>query len=162
LLRASEAECEAAYSYDVRDPKTSPAIDGTCLCGAVGVGVAAMPRQVTQCNCAACRKYGTLWAYYKRSQVAISAPRGGLQKFVRTPSGVLWFVRCVTCGCVINWQRRRGHTADARMGVNARLFEAAKMANVPITVLDGDEKWLVLEKYTKPGIWLSPTRTGRS
>ena len=57
------------------------AIQGTCLCKAVQLGAARKPRQVTQCNCSTCRSYGTLWAYYPRSAVSITAPRGGLEDF---------------------------------------------------------------------------------
>src|SRR5215468_9361781 len=80
------------------------AIQGTCLCNAVQLGVARLPRQVTQCNCSVCRRYGTLWAYYRRSAVSITAPRGALEDYSRRASG-LKFVRCRSCGCVIRWVR---------------------------------------------------------
>jgi len=45
------------------------------LCKAVQVGAArGCHEQVTQCNCSVCRRYGTLWAYYRRSAVSITAP----------------------------------------------------------------------------------------
>lgn len=115
-----------------------------------------MPRQVTQCNCSVCRRYGTLWAYYKRSAVSIEAPRGGLEPFSRRPGG-LKFVRCAACGCVICWDSRR-KDPDRRMGINMRLFDHARMAGVPISVLDGDMTWRVVDKYVKPAIWISPAR----
>lgn len=133
------------------------AIEGTCLCEAVKLGVTRVPRQVTQCNCTVCRKYGTLWAYYKRSAVSIVAPRGALAHFKRRPRGRLRFLRCTTCGCVIQWDWPHAG-AEQRIGVNARLFDHAKMANAPIKVLDGDKTWRVLGTYKKPGIWISPKR----
>jgi len=39
-------------------------LSGSCHCGAVVVNVARRPRQLTDCNCSICRRYGTLWAYY--------------------------------------------------------------------------------------------------
>lgn len=131
------------------------AIEGTCLCKAVQLGVARRPRQVTQCNCSVCRRYGTLWAYYRRSAVSITAPRGALEHYsVRT--GGLKFVRCRECGCVICWDGP-GKQGDQRMGVNTRLLDHAKMAGVPVKVLDGDQTWRVLDRYVKPEIWISPS-----
>jgi hypothetical protein len=136
---------------------TKLAIQGACLCQAVQIGVARRPRQVTQCNCSACRRYGTLWAYYKRSAVTITAPRGTLARYSR-PGRTLRFVHCQTCACVICWEPP-GKAKDARFGLNSRLLDHALMASVPIEVLDGDGAWHTLETYVKPGIWISPSRT---
>ena len=135
---------------------TKLAIQGTCLCNVVQIGVVRLPRQVTQCNCSVCRRYGALWAYYRRSAVSITAPRGALEDYVRRAHG-LRFVRCRSCGCVICWNGR-GKGRDQRMGVNMRLFDHALMADVPIKVLDGDKTWRVLDAYVKPEIWISPSR----
>jgi hypothetical protein len=129
-----------------------PAIDGTCLCGAVRVVVATKPRSLTQCNCAVCRRYGTLWAYYRRRAVTIT----GKRSHYRRRRGGLRFTRCVTCGCVVSWEHARG--PEGRMGVNARLLDHAVIATVSIKVLDGDGNWRVLEHYVKPGALISPRR----
>lgn len=132
------------------------AIQGSCLCEAVQLGAARMPRQVTQCNCSVCRRYGTLWAYYPRSAVSITAARGELEEFGRRPRG-LKFVRCRTCGCVVCWDGR-SKEPDRRIGINMRLFDHAVMAAVPVKVLDGDKTWRVLGAYSKPEMWISPAR----
>lgn len=132
------------------------AIEGTCLCKAVQLGVARRPRQVTQCNCSVCRRYGTLWAYYPGSAVSITAPRGALEDYA-VRAGGLKFVRCRSCGCVIRWVRP-GAGRDLRMGINMRLFDHALMADVPVKVLDGDKTWRVLGAYVKPEVWISPSR----
>ncbi len=134
---------------------TKLAIEGTCLCKAVQLGVARRPRQVTQCNCSVCRRYGTLWAYYRRSAVSITAPRGALEDYSVRARG-LKFVRCRSCGCVICWDRPGGGP-DQRMGVNTRLLDHTRMADVPVKVLDGDKTWRVLGRYVKPEIWISPS-----
>ena len=133
-----------------------PALEGACLCGAVTLSVGRVPRQLTQCNCSACRRYGTLWAYYRRAAVTISAPRGGLARY-RRGTRRLSFVWCQTCGCVIQWDtRRRG--PDEHIGVNMRLFDPARMADVPVRILDGDRTWRTLVTYTQPALWISPRR----
>jgi hypothetical protein len=135
---------------------TKLAIQGTCLCKAVQLGAARLPRQVTQCNCSVCRRYGTLWAYYRRSAVSITAPRGALEDYsVRT--GGLKFVRCRSCGCVICWDGP-GKGRDQRMGINTRLLDQALMAAVPVKVLDGDKTWRTLGTYVKPEMWISRSR----
>jgi hypothetical protein len=132
------------------------AIQGTCLCKAVQLGATRLPRQVTQCSCSVCRRYGTLWAYYRRSAVSITAPRGALEKYMVRARG-LRFVRCRTCGCVICWDGpRKG--PEQRMGINTRLLDHALMADVPIKILDGDMTWRTLGGYVKPEIWISPSR----
>lgn len=132
------------------------AIQGTCLCTAVQLGVARRPRQVTQCNCSVCRRYGTLWAYYRRSAVSIEAPRGALVNYT-VPNGDLRFVHCRTCGCVICWDGP-GRGRDQRMGVNTRLLDHALMADVPVMLLDGDVPWSKLGTYVRPEMWISPRR----
>jgi hypothetical protein len=133
---------------------TKLAIKGACLCNAVQLGAARLPRQVTQCNCSVCRRYGTLWAYYPRSAVSIT-PRGALEHY-STRAGGLKFIRCRSCGCVIAWEPPR-KDRDQRMGINTRLLDPALMAAVPIKVLDGDKTWRTLGTYVKPEMWMSKT-----
>ena len=45
----------------------------TCHCGAVKVEVPREPETITDCNCSICRRYGVLWAYYKDSEVTLTA-----------------------------------------------------------------------------------------
>lgn len=132
------------------------AIEGTCLCKAVRVGARRAPTQVTQCNCTVCRHYGTLWAYYKRTDVLIEAKRGALERWQARYKG-LQFIRCKTCGCVVCWDKPASGPAR-RLGMNTRLFEHVAMSGVPIAVLDGDKTWRVTDKYVKPDIWMSPKR----
>ena len=131
---------------------TKLAIQGTCLCQTVRLGVTQLPRQVTQCKCSVCRRYGTLWAYFRRSAVSITAPRGALENYTVRRGG-LKFVRCRTCGCVICWNGP-GKDPEHRMGLNTRLLDHALMANVPIKVLDGDMTWRTLDLYAKPDAWI--------
>ena len=61
----------------------------TCHCAAVKVEVPRRPRRLTECNCSICRRYGTLWAYYKFADTDFRAiypnrlyvARGGLASY---------------------------------------------------------------------------------
>ena len=113
--------------------KSAP-LRATCHCGAVSVEVPRKPRRLTSCNCSICRRYGTLWAYYKLDQVALKAPRGATQSY---SWGDKWlqFVRCKTCGCIMRWEPTRPE--GTRTGVNMRNFEPEVIEGVRVRRLDG-------------------------
>ena len=118
-------------------------LTATCHCGAIKVAVPRRPRSLTACNCSICRRYGTLWAYYKRSEVRVNSAAGATSNYVWGDRS-LAFVRCSTCGCVTHWQRT-GLTKTDRMGVNARNFEPLSIKTVRIRRLDGASTWKYLE-----------------
>jgi hypothetical protein len=117
-------------------------LTGSCHCGAVQIEIPRKPRRLTSCNCSICRRYGTLWAYFDRSQVKISARRGAT-------TGYSWggkhlrFVRCAACGCVTHWEAV--DRARSRMGVNIRNFDPADVESVRVRRLDGAETWKFLD-----------------
>ena len=93
----------------------------TCHCGAVRVEVPRKPRRLTDCNCSICRRYGTLWAYYKASEVRVTSAPGATSDYCWGDKS-LRFVRCGTCGCVTHWEPVRPEEGS-KMGVNARNFD---------------------------------------
>lgn len=115
-------------------------ITGTCHCGAVKVEVPRRPRALTDCNCSICRRYGTLWAYYKGTDVTITGPTTAYAWGDKT----LQFVRCRKCGCVMRWERIQPAPAS-RVGVNARNFEPAVIATARVRHLDGASTWRYLD-----------------
>jgi hypothetical protein len=104
----------------------------TCHCGAVRVEVPRRPRRLTNCNCSICHRYGTLWAYYKGSEVRVTcaqAQPANIRVTGRSGSSVH------TCGDhSLGANSPRGR---CRMGVNARNFEPASLGSVRIRLLDG-------------------------
>lgn len=118
-------------------------LTATCHCGAVSVAVPRKPRRLTSCNCSICRRYGTLWAYYKASEVKVAGAR-------RATHGYSWgdkdlrFVRCANCGCIMLWEATRPTVTD-RMGVNARNFEPRAIEGVRVRRLDGASTWKFLD-----------------
>ena len=117
-------------------------ISGSCHCGAVRISVASKPRVLVSCNCSICRRYGTLWAYYDRGRVTIKRRRGSTEGYT-WGSKHLRFVRCKSCGCVINWEAV--DRTRRRMGVNFRIFAPEDIAAARIRRLDGAKTWKYLD-----------------
>jgi hypothetical protein len=109
-------------------------IEGACLCGAVKWQLDEIPEGATACNCTACRRYGTLWAYdYLDEGIRVS---GHTKAYVRGKA--LEFHFCADCGCVAYWKGLRLEEAGRRrMAVNLRLTEPEAIASVPIDHFDG-------------------------
>ena len=112
---------------------------GTCHCGAVRIEIPRKPRALTSCNCSICRRYGTLWAYYRRGTVRIDCARGALDAYAWGDRH-LKFVRCRVCGCVTHWEPMRV-AAHHRIGVTMRNFEPALVGPLRVRRLDGAETW---------------------
>ncbi len=115
----------------------------TCHCKAVRVEVPRRPRSLTSCNCSICRRYGTLWAYYKAAEVRVTALPGATNEYSWGDRS-LRFVRCGTCGCIMHWEPIRP-TEGSKMGVNARNFEPSSLRSVRIRLLDGASTWKYLD-----------------
>jgi hypothetical protein len=120
-------------------------IVASCLCGAVRLEVAAAPTRVTDCNCSACRRYGTLVAYYTADQVKVLAAPDATFAYARGERALEWHT-CRTCGCtthtVSTAEGRRLYPDFAdRVAVNARMMPPEVLAGVPIRKFDGADTW---------------------
>lgn len=109
-------------------------LEGSCHCGSVRWRMTEMPESATACNCTACRRYATLWAYgFEGENISVT---GDTTAYVRGDS--LSFHFCPKCGGVTHW---RGSKADAqgcrRAAVNLRLTEPGPIAHLPIDHFDG-------------------------
>jgi hypothetical protein len=60
----------------------------SCHCGAIGLEFARRPRKLTQCNCSICRRYGAIWAYYRRKSVQVASRRIALAVYSGVTRGV--------------------------------------------------------------------------
>ena len=105
-------------------------IEVSSLCGSVSWQLDGQSDGATACNCTACRRYGTLWAYgYVDEDIRT---QGETRAYVRH-NAVLEFHFCPKCGCMAFW---RGLGADetgkTRIAVNLRLSEPNSVAQIPI------------------------------
>lgn len=91
-------------------------IQGSCHCGAVQISVTRWPAEVTECRCSICRRYGTLWAYYRTDEVSFT----GLAEVYVWGRAFIAFHRCGNCGCVVGWLPRGDYPECA---VNARMLD---------------------------------------
>ncbi|HVI87288.1 MAG TPA: GFA family protein [Dongiaceae bacterium] len=114
-------------------------IESSCHCGAVRLEIAYAPREVTDCNCSICRRYGVLWAYYPLADVKV--PATGVSEIYMWGDQSIEFHRCRICGCVSHWYPR--DDTRGRMGINARLLAPELLQDVRIRHLDG----AVTEQY---------------
>jgi hypothetical protein len=111
----------------------------SCHCGAVRIHVLRLPRTLTACNCSICRRYGTLWAYYRPTSVRIEAPRGGLVRYSWNKR-VRFYYRCATCGCITHYEHRKNRLLNT-CGVNANNFEPVVVSACKIRHFDGAGTW---------------------
>ena len=117
-------------------------IEGSCHCGAVRWTFEGAPESATACNCTACRRYGTLWAYGFDGEgvEALSEPEA-LAAHVRG-DGTLAFHFCRHCGCVTHWRGLRARAdGRTRIAVNLRMAEPDAVAHIPIQRFDGLLTW---------------------
>jgi hypothetical protein len=115
----------------------------TCHCGAIRIAIDQPPTEVTDCNCSICRRYGTLWAYYERSQVRL-APAAPATDVYAWGDKALEFHRCRVCGCVTHWLPT--DKTKSRMGVNVRMADPSLLAAARIRRLDGADTWTYLSE----------------
>ena len=110
-------------------------IEGSCHCGTVRWSFDGIPESATACNCTACRRYGTLWAYdYEGERIKVSGPT---EVYIRGKH--LGFHFCRSCGCVAYWRALgTDEQGRRRIAVNLRLVEDPEaVAALPIDHFDG-------------------------
>jgi hypothetical protein len=134
----------------------------SCHCGKVTLELPRAPRALTQCNCSICRRYGALWAYFRRSSVRVRAARGSLVSY-SWRNKVREFRHCRFCGCVTHYQQRvKKRDGSDTLAVNLRnVDQPGLIATVPIKLLDGAASWKFLEHRPQPFLLRSPTERPR-
>lgn len=117
----------------------------SCHCGAVQLEVKRKPRQLTDCNCSICRRYGALWCYYVSTSVKVIQLEPNALTAYSCGTKSLKFQHCKKCGCVVYHEPVRKHGDDRRFGVNARLMDPVDIAGVRVRKLDGASTWKYLD-----------------
>ncbi len=115
-------------------------IRGSCLCGAVTFEYPNRPDKLTSCNCTACRRYATWWAYGTDQEITLTGDTTGYTR----ENGKLVFHSCRRCGCPTHWSSI-DLDYPGRMAVNMRLAEPADLEGIPIRHFDGLVSWTYLD-----------------
>lgn len=110
-------------------------IRASCHCGAVHLEASRRPRQLTECSCSICRRYGALWAYYSQRTARVTSGRSALASY-SWRNGTLRFFHCGRCGCVTHHERAR-KTRTSTVAINARLFPPGVVRAAKIKGFDG-------------------------
>jgi hypothetical protein len=120
-------------------------IEGKCLCGAVTYRIAKKPTFANACNCHACRRYGTLWAYGAEGEDITL--EGEVKAFIRGDAALVGkaeisFNFCVNCGCLTAWRALETRAEDKRnIAVNLRLANPEDVSDIPVKHFDGFATW---------------------
>jgi hypothetical protein len=119
-------------------------IEGSCHCGAVHWRFEGVPESATACNCTACRRYGTLWAYdYEGEGIKVSGPTRAYIWGEKT----IGFHFCPDCGGLAYWRSiEPGKDGRRRIAVNLRLAEPTAVAAIPMHHFDGLDSWKELPR----------------
>ena len=126
----------------MKDARRAVKLSASCHCGAVRLELPRRPRTLTSCNCSICRRYGALWAYYRRSTFRVICEPGATASYAWGAKNI-HFVRCRTCGCVTHHERK-GSPAHP-VGVNARNLDPEALGAVRVRHLDGAATWKYLD-----------------
>jgi hypothetical protein len=114
----------------------SPAeIIASCHCGRATLRLPRKPESVTRCNCSLCTKTGFRGVYFGSEELVIT---GDFESYVRDDLKQAYLAnhRCAHCGILTHWTPLSEPPHD-RMGVNARLIDAALLEGVPVQEVDG-------------------------
>ncbi len=100
------------------------------------VTLARAPDQVTHCNCSMCSKSGFRGVYLRGDEVLIEGDEltGYVRADLDEPFLTLW--HCKRCGTITHWTPLTMPPYE-RVGVNSRLFDAERVAALPVRDVDG-------------------------
>ncbi|KZK92050.1 hypothetical protein PsAD5_03805 [Pseudovibrio sp. Ad5] len=107
---------------------------GSCHCGAVQFEFRENPEWLTECNCSACRRYGTVWAHGSPRNVSIEKAPDATFTYIWGDK-MIAFHTCKTCGNTTHWSDL-DEDYD-RMAVNTRLVPIEDVKDIPIRHFDG-------------------------
>ena len=114
-----------------------------CHCGKVSIVLARKPRQLTECNCSICRRYGAQWAYGTPKTMTVKAEEGVLGCYTWGDK-CIEFYHCRNCGSLTHYESiDKG--ADSRIAVNARMLPMKEVEGIRIRHFDGANSWEFLD-----------------
>jgi len=119
-------------------------IEGSCHCGAVRFTYPRQPDWLTDCNCSVCRRYSTLWAYARVSEITLSSAADATLAYIHGDK-TLAMHSCKTCGCTTHWIAL-DQDSSSRMAVNFRMCDPAAYRDIRVRKFDGADTWEFLDQ----------------
>lgn len=117
-------------------------LKGQCHCGAVKFEFRETPEWLTECNCSACRRYGTIWAHGSPDNISIDMEPEATFTYVWGDKELAFHI-CRTCGNTTHWSAM--DPTYKRMAVNTRLVPEKDVKDFRLRHFDGAETWEFLD-----------------
>jgi hypothetical protein len=114
-------------------------IEAICHCGNIKIQVPENTKIVTSCNCSACSKYASLWAYFSPQDVKIITATNSINSYCWGDK-MIEFHHCNNCGCLTHSTPTERGNKD-KMAVNFRLVNANIVGSLKIRYFDGANTW---------------------
>jgi hypothetical protein len=120
-------------------------LKGSCHCGGTKFEVTEPPDSVTRCTCSFCSKRGALWAYYQVAKFRLLTPQENVASY-RWKTKTVSHNFCAVCGCgtfteTPDWSTGEPDFTNAKIAVNAHLFDDFDLQAMPVVVIDGKNLW---------------------
>lgn len=119
-------------------------IKANCHCGNVKITVPATTETVTSCNCSACSKYASLWAYFSPKEVQMVAEKDAVSSYCWGDK-TIEFHHCNNCGCLTHYTPRERDNKD-KMAVNFRLVDAHIVSSLKVRYFDGADTFAEIKQ----------------
>ena len=114
-------------------------IEASCHCGNIKIAVPEITDTVTSCNCSACSKYASLWAYFSPKDVKFTTRDNSIASY-SWGDKTIEFHHCNNCGCLTHYTPTELGNKD-KMAVNFRLVNANILNALKIRYFDGADTW---------------------
>ncbi|NVJ97937.1 MAG: GFA family protein [Alphaproteobacteria bacterium] len=118
-------------------------LKGGCHCGAVSFEVKTSLEWITECNCSACRKLGTVWAHADEGEINVDMADGATLSYIWGDK-TLAFHTCRTCGSTTHWTSLN-KAESTRMAVNVKLVDPSEIRDMRLRHFDGADSWQYLD-----------------
>ena len=114
-------------------------IEASCHCGNIKITAPETTETITSCNCSACSKYASLWAYFSPKDITITTAKNALKSYCWGDK-TIEFHHCNNCGCLTHYTPTELGNKD-KMAVNFRLVNANIVNALKIRYFDGADTW---------------------
>ena len=124
-------------------------VKAACHCMAVRFEVAP-PKDVYDCNCTVCRRYGAIWAYYRGGGLEMLTPPDATHAYTWLDKSI-GFHHCKTCGCTTHLQALDVPNQPI-FGLNARLIPTLDPSSVRLRQLNNSHTGWFWTKSNDPPV----------